>query len=159
LGVSLDEAKELIARYFKAYPLIQKWLDKAARDAVRNGYSATALGRKRYYNIPDESLKSTNEDEYRKQIASIERQGKNSPIQGANADMTKLALIYLRNTLKGWDARTVNTVHDEIVVEAREDQADEVKHLVEDAMVRAGQAILKDVPIVAEAAVADYWSK
>jgi DNA polymerase-1 len=159
LGVSLDEAKELIARYFKAYPLIQKWLDKAARDAVRNGYSATTLGRKRYYNIPDESLKATNEDEYRKQIASVERQGKNSPIQGSNADMTKLALIYLRNTLKSWDARTVNTVHDEIVVEAREDQAEEVKHLVEDAMVRAGQAILKDVPIVAEAAVADYWSK
>jgi DNA polymerase I len=159
LGVSLDEAKELIARYFKAYPLIQKWLDKAARDAVRTGYSATTLGRKRYYNLPPEELKRSNEDEYRKQIASIERQGKNSPIQGSNADMTKLALIYLRNTLKNWDARTVNTVHDEIVVEAREDQAEEVQHLVEEAMVRAGQVILKEVPIVAEAAVADYWSK
>ena len=159
LGVSLDEAKELISRYFKAYPLIQKWLDKAARDAVRTGYSATTLGRKRYYRLPDESLKRENEDEYRKQIASIERQGKNSPIQGSNADMTKLALIYLRNTLKGRDARTVNTVHDEIVVEAREDQAEEVKHLVEEAMVKAGEMILKEVPIVAEAAVADYWSK
>jgi DNA polymerase I-like protein with 3'-5' exonuclease and polymerase domains len=159
LGVSLDEAKELIARYFRAYPLIQRWLDKAARDAVRVGYSATTLGRKRYYNIPDESLKRTSEDDYRKQIASIERQGKNSPIQGSNADMTKLALIFLRSALKGWDARTVNTVHDEIVVEARQDQAEDVKHLVEDAMVRAGKEILKEVPIVAEAAVADYWSK
>lgn len=73
--------------------------------------------------------------------------------------MTKLALINLRAALKGWDARTVNTVHDEIVVEVREDQAEEVKHIVEHAMVSAGEAILKDVPIVAEAAVADYWSK
>jgi DNA polymerase I len=159
LSVSLDEAKELISRYFKAYPGVQKWLDKAAKDAVRVGYSATSLGRKRFYNLPDESLKRVSEDDYRKQIAAIERQGKNTPIQGSNADMTKLALIYLRDALKGWDARTVNTVHDEIVVEARVDQAEEVKHIVEREMVRAGNAILNNVPIVAEAALADYWSK
>jgi DNA polymerase I-like protein with 3'-5' exonuclease and polymerase domains len=159
LGVQLDEAKDLIAKYFKAYPGIQRWLDKAAKDAVRLGYSATPIGRKRFYNLPDESLKKFNEDEWRKQIAAIERQGKNSPIQGANADMTKLALINLRAALRGWDARTVNTVHDEIVVEAREDQAEEVKQIVEREMVAAGEAILHEVPIVADAAVADYWSK
>jgi DNA polymerase I-like protein with 3'-5' exonuclease and polymerase domains len=159
LGVTLDEAKELINRYFKAYPGIQRWLDKAGKDAVRLGYSATPLGRKRFYNMPDESLKRFNEDEWRRQIAAIERQGKNTPIQGSNADMTKLALINLRAALQGWDARTVNTVHDEIVVEARVDQAEEVKHIVEGAMIGAGQAILKDVPIVADASLADYWSK
>jgi hypothetical protein len=80
-------------------------------------------------------------------------------VHNCNADMTKLALINLRAALKGWDARTVNTVHDEIVVEVREDQAEEVKHIVEREMVAAGEAILKEVPIVAEAALADYWSK
>jgi hypothetical protein len=80
-------------------------------------------------------------------------------VHNCNADMTKLALINLRAALSGWDARTVNTVHDEIVVEAREDQAEEVKYLVEEAMLDAGKAILKEVPIVADAAVADYWSK
>ncbi len=159
LGVSLDEAKGLISRYFKAYPGVQQWLDKAAKDAVRLGYSVTTLGRKRFYNMPDDSLKRQNEDEWRKQIGAIERQGKNSPIQGSNADMTKLALIYIRAALKDWDARTVNTVHDEIVVEVRTDQAEEVKQIVEYEMVRAGEAILKEVPIVAEAALADYWSK
>ena len=159
LGVSLDEAKNLISKYFKAYPGIQRWLDKAAKDAVRLGYSVTPIGRKRFYNIPDESLKRYSEDDWRKQIAAIERQGKNSPIQGANSDMTKLALINLRAALQGWDARTVNTVHDEIVVEARIDQAEEVKHIVEREMVAAGQAILKEVPIVADASLADYWSK
>jgi hypothetical protein len=82
LGVQLDEAKELIAKYFKAYPGIQRWLDKAGKDAVRLGYSATPLGRKRFYNMPDESLKKFSEDDWRKQIAAIERQGKNTPIQG-----------------------------------------------------------------------------
>lgn len=90
LGVSLDEAKELISRYFKAYPNVQQWLDKAARDAVRNGYSVTMIGRKRFYNMPDESLKKINEDEWRKQIASIERQGKNSPIQGCVEGNTRI---------------------------------------------------------------------
>jgi hypothetical protein len=80
-------------------------------------------------------------------------------VHNCNADMTKLALIYLRTALKDWDARTVNTVHDEIVVEARADVAEEVQHIVEDCMVRAGQYILKIVPIVAEASLADYWSK
>jgi len=138
---------------------VQKWLDKAGKDAVRLGYSATSIGRKRFYNLPDENLKRTSEDDYRKQIAAIERQGKNTPIQGSNADMTKLALIYIRDALKDWDARTVNTVHDEIVVEARVDQAEEVMHIVEHEMVRAGNAILNNVPIVAEASLADYWSK
>jgi DNA polymerase-1 len=159
LGVSLDESKALISKYFAAYPGVQRWLDKAAKDSVRLGYSVTPLGRKRFYNMPDESLKRTNEDEWRKQISAIERQGKNSPIQGCNADMTKLALINLRTALRGWDARTVNTVHDEIVVEAREDQAEEVKHIVEKAMIEAGEALLKEVPIMADASIADYWSK
>lgn len=159
LGVSLDESKALISKYFAAYPGVQRWLDKAAKDSVRLGYSVTPLGRKRFYNMPDESLKRTNEDEWRKQISAIERQGKNSPIQGCNADMTKLALINLRSALRGWDARTVNTVHDEIVVEAREDVAEEVKHIVEKAMIGAGEALLKEVPIMADASIADYWSK
>ncbi|MDQ3703822.1 MAG: DNA polymerase [Chloroflexota bacterium] len=90
LGVTLDEAKELIARYFKAYPGVQQWLDKAARDAVRNGYSVTMLGRKRFYSMPDEGLKKINEDEWRKQIAAIERQGKNSPIQGCVSGDTRI---------------------------------------------------------------------
>jgi len=90
IGVSAEEGKDLVAKYFKAYPGIQKWLDKAAKDAVRLGYSATMLGRKRFYNLPDESLKRTSEDDYRKQIAAIERQGKNSPIQGCVVGDTRV---------------------------------------------------------------------
>jgi DNA polymerase I-like protein with 3'-5' exonuclease and polymerase domains len=153
LGVSTDEAKRLIDQYFKAYSGIQQWLDRAARDAVRKGYSITIMGRKRYYAPLDRD-----DPDYNKNRASIERQGKNSPIQGANADMTKLALIALTDMLPD-NARVVNTVHDEIVVEAPEDRAEEVCKLVEREMVKAGQRIISLVPIVADAKIGDYWSK
>lgn len=154
LGVSTEEAKALIDQYFKAYSGIGRWLDRAARDAVRKGYSVTMLGRKRFYPPLDSS-----DIEYNKKRASIERQGKNSPIQGANADMTKLALIGLHEVLQDYDARVVNTVHDEIVVEARAEQAEVVCKIVEREMVKAGEKIINLVPIVADAKIADYWSK
>jgi DNA polymerase-1 len=154
LGVSPEEARSLIEAYFKAYRGVQKWLETAARDGVRKGYSVTLLGRKRYYDVP-----KSDDPDYRMKIGSIERQAKNSPIQGGNADMTKIALVYIRDALRDYDARTVNTVHDEIVVEVRADQAEEVKHIVEAQMVRAGQQILRNVPVVADAGIGDYWKK
>jgi DNA polymerase family A/LAGLIDADG-like domain len=80
-------------------------------------------------------------------------------VHNCNADMTKIALVFLREKLRHYDARLVNTVHDEIVVEVREDQAEEVCKLVEEEMVLAGKEILKNVPILAEAKIGDYWSK
>ncbi len=154
LGVSPDEARALIETYFKAYRGVQKWLEGAARQGVTKGYTATLLGRKRYYDVPE-----TSDPDYRSKIASIERQAKNSPIQGGNADMTKIALVYLREALQGRDARVVNTVHDEIVVEAAEAIAEEVKDIVEFQMIRAGEQILRHVPVVADAAIGDYWKK
>jgi DNA polymerase I len=154
LGVSQDEAKSLIEKYFQAYTGIQQWLDKAARDAVRKGYSETTLGRRRFYDVP-----SRDDPEYRMKVGSIERQGKNTPIQGGNADMTKIALVYLRGALRGYQARVVNTVHDEIVVEVIAEQAEDVKRIVEHEMIRAGEQILQTVPVVADAAIGDYWKK
>ncbi|MGI8589298.1 MAG: DNA polymerase [Chloroflexia bacterium] len=155
IGVSQDEARALIDKYFQEYTGVQRWLDKAAREAVRKGYSETSLGRRRFYDVPTDR----DDPDYRRKIGSIERQGKNTPIQGSNADMTKIALVYLRDALQGYDARVVNTVHDEIVVEVIAEQAEEVKQIVEREMVRAGEQILKLVPVTADATISDYWSK
>ncbi len=151
---SVEESRELIDVYFKAFSGVQRWLEKAGKESVRYCYSPTPLGRKRYYKIPERD-----DPDYRKKVGDVERQGKNAPIQGCNADMTKMALVFLHEKLKGYDARVVNTVHDEIVVEVREDQAEIVCKIVQDEMIRAGQEILKIVPIVADAKIADYWSK
>jgi len=154
IGVEEEEARKLINKYFKAYSGVASWLEKAAGEAVEFGYSVTPSGRKRFYEVPP-----PDDPEYRQKIGSIQRQGKNTPIQGANADMTKYALVFIYEALKEFDARLVNTVHDEIVVEARADQAEEVKKIVEKEMIRAAELIVTNVPILADAILADTWSK
>jgi DNA polymerase I len=154
IGVEKGEAEKLIEQYFKAYPKVANWLIYAAHDANRYGYSKTPLGRKRYFQLPLPS-----DPEYKTKVSSIERQGKNTPIQGANADMTKIALRFIFDKLQNYTARIVNTVHDEIVVEVIAEQADEVTRIVADEMRRAGRVFIRDVPIEVGVVTADTWSK
>ncbi|MDP2735704.1 MAG: DNA polymerase A family protein, partial [bacterium] len=154
LGVSEDEALKLLQKYFSRYGKVRDWLNQASKEAVRLGYSRTLGGRKRYYpkiNPGDPGAE--------RQISYIERQGKNTPIQGASADMTKYALVYIRERLRkeGLDATPIHTVHDEIVVEARADQAKKTAKLLEEEMMRAGERFLKKVPVKVDAVVSDIW--
>lgn len=154
LEVSVDEAKVLLNKYFRTYGKVRRWLDSAARDAIRKGYSTTLAGRKRWYTLPDKS-----DPDYERQISHFERQGKNTPIQGSSADMTKYALVYVYDKIreKGYNSFPVHTVHDEIVLEVQEDQAEEVRDMVEREMVRAGKQLLKKVPVKVDAVVSDVW--
>lgn len=154
LGVEADEAKKLIGQYFNAYSGVRDWLEKAAKDAFDKGYSLTPSGRKRFFEKPRH-----NDKDYNSKKAAIERQGKNTPIQGANADITKYALIFLYETMKKYDAKLVNTVHDEITVEAPADKAEEVQKVLEGEMQRAGAEVVKLVPMKVDGEVADYWTK
>jgi DNA polymerase-1 len=81
IGVSAEEGKELVARYFKAYPGIQKWLDKAAKDAVRLGYSATMIGRKRFYILTPTKASSAISEDTTASRSRHRAPGKNSPSQ------------------------------------------------------------------------------
>jgi len=154
IGCSVDEGKKLLEQYFSSYRGVKQWLDHVAKEAVAKGYSLTLGGRKRWYNIPDQA-----DPMYEKLIANIERQGKNTPIQGSSADITKYALVFLSKKIKelGVDASIIHTVHDEIVVEIREDQANDWAKIQSDEMVRAGQTLLKRVPVAADAGVSDVW--
>ncbi len=154
LGISEYEANHLIEGYFKTFSQVRLWLEKAAQDAVEKGYSTTLLGRKRYFQIPD-SL----DPDFKRKISLIRRQGKNSPIQGSNADMIKLALVELHEQLQSYDACIINCVHDEIVVQAAEEQAEAVREVVEQAMVKAGEYFIKSVPVKVEAKIGDRWQK
>ena len=154
LGVSEDAAKQLLQKYFKKYSRVAAWLEKVAKEAVRVGYSTTLGGRKRYY-----QKANPGEPGWERQVAYIERQGKNTPIQGTSADMIKLALIYVRDRIRreGLDATPIHTVHDEIVVEAREDQAKRTVKILGEEMKRAGERFLKEVPVKVDAVVSDVW--
>lgn len=154
LGVSEGEAKALLQKYFKQYHGVKEWLDKMAKESVRFGYSTTLGGRKRYY-----QRINPGDPGYERQAAHIERQGKNTPIQGASADMIKKALVYVHKRFrkKRLDATPIHTVHDEIVVEARKDQAKETAKILGKEMKRAGEIFLKIVPVKVDVTISDIW--
>ncbi len=153
LEISEDEAKELLDKYFQSYPLVKRYLDKSAEEAIQKGYSMTIGGRRRYYEIDDKKDSKT--------IASIARQAKNAPIQGTNADMTKLALIWIRDKIKEkkLNAMLVNTVHDEIVLECDEQIAEEVADITRNCMVKAGEYYLTKLPVEVEYSISECWEK
>jgi len=154
IGISSDEAKKLLDKYFSIYAGVKKWLDKAARTAVQKGYAETILGRKRWFVLPDKA-----DPNYIREIGSIERAAKNHPIQGTSADMTKLALVFIQERFEkeGIKGGIVHTVHDEIVSEVVEEQAEFAAKIQQEEMERAGKTFLREVPVVAEVTVSDVW--
>lgn len=154
LEVSPDEGKDYMDKYFASYPSVQKFLDKLAKDAVRLGWSSTPAGRKRWYKKPDKT-----DPDYKRKISSIQRQAKNHPIQGTNADAVKIALVFVSDRMKkdGIDGGITHTVHDEIVCEVREDQAEDFAKILSDEMVRAAQLYIKNVPVRSDPFVGDVW--
>lgn len=156
INVSVDESKELLNIYFNTYRGVKAWLDKTGRDALKFGFSTTLGGRKRWYETP-----AADHPDYQKLAGSIERQGKNTPIQGTSADITKYALIYVAERIKkeGWDAYLIHTVHDEIVAEAKTDIAEAVAKAIDEEMVRAAEKLLKNVSVKVDVHVSDCWEK
>lgn len=154
IGKTEDEAQVILDKYFETYPAIKGYLDSGSRQAISRGFSTTMLGRKRYYDLKkaakDRSVKS-----------AIGRRGKNTPIQGTNGDMVKLALVMVDRSLKasGLDAIIVNTVHDEIVVECAEDVAEEAAKILHDEMVAAGERFITVCPVEIDYTIKDHWSK
>jgi DNA polymerase-1 len=90
---------------------------------------------------------------------AMRREAMNYPIQGASADIAKLALGNVREELEGLDARLINCVHDEFVVECAQEVSGEVSERTRAAMIRAGEEILNKVPVDVEVAVSREWRK
>ena len=88
-----------------------------------------------------------------------QRNGKNAPIQGTSADILKRALRLLKDELRDTSARIVNIIHDEIVVEVDEREANDIAQKVERTMCVAAEEYLKTVPVKVESQVASEWAK
>ncbi|MBE6701777.1 MAG: DNA polymerase I [Ruminococcaceae bacterium] len=128
LHVSMKEAKDYINGYFATYPMVKNWLDSAVKEGYEKGYVTTLWGRRRY--IPE--LTGT-----KKQLRSFgERVAKNSPIQGTAADLIKLAMVKTEKRLisEGLESRLILQVHDELIIEAPEKEADYVAKLLKEEM-------------------------
>jgi DNA polymerase I-like protein with 3'-5' exonuclease and polymerase domains len=154
LNITEMEAKQLITAYFKAYKGVKRFLDKAGKDAVRNRYSTTVSGRRRYYNMPPYDHPDRNKIQ-----RSVERKGKNAGIQGANADTIKESMILLVERLKPYDARLILTVHDEVVVEAHDSQREEVAEVVSQCLVDGFGRYFSTIPMKSDTLVGPCWLK
>ena len=131
LSISRKEASEYIKKYFETYPGVKKFLDSTVESAKELGYVTTLYGRRR----PIPELKSGNF----MQRSFGERAAMNSAIQGTAADIMKIAMIKVYKKLKeeNMSSRILLQVHDEILIETKNDEAEKVKAIVKDAMMSA----------------------
>ncbi len=152
--VSKEEGADYMNKYFAAYPSVRTFLERTANEAVLRGWSTTPAGRKRWYKKPDPT-----DPDYKKRIAQIQREAKNHPIQGTNADVIKYALVFINERMKkeGVEGAITHTVHDEVVTEVRSDQAEQWAKCQQEEMVRAGELLIKKVPVVSDPVVSDVW--
>jgi DNA polymerase-1 len=149
LNIDAEQAEKFIQAYFRAYPRVKDTLQRLGIQAVRRHYSETLSGRKRYYR-PADGFSAQK---------SLERKGRNTPIQGTCGDILKKAVHYLMEALGPYDARIINLVHDEIVIEVVEHQATAVKEIVTTQMVRACKDFLKTIPVEVDLVIDQVWRK
>ena len=137
LSITRAEAKDYINNYFRTYPKVKEFLDRQIREAKELGYTRTLFGRIR----PVPELKSSNF----MQRAFGERVAMNAPIQGTAADIMKIAMVQVHRALKeeGLDARIVLQIHDELLVEASEKDADRTIELLRETMKKAADLKVK----------------
>ncbi len=148
LHISPKEAAEFIEKYFEIYPEIKAYLDETINLAKNKGYTETILKRRRY--IPE--LLSSN---YNLQKFG-ERTAMNAPIQGSAADVIKIAMINVHQTLKDLNLKSkmVAQVHDELIIDTTSDEIEIVTKVLKETMEKA---VVLDVLLEVDVEVGDTW--
>lgn len=197
LRITLERAKDILERFWLAYPEMKKAMNRYAAIANKVGYSNTVLGRRRYYTDIVDRIKWTycekspsvlevrakeiglewlfekdgmvtyeNIEKFREAIMKkykndIGRQAGNHHVQGTSADMTKLAAINIWKEFKKQqlDANIVCLIHDEILVECKEEVAEVCRSIVETKMKDAMGFFCPNIPAAVEGKVSSVWSK
>lgn len=149
LGISFREAQEFIDSYFEQFPTIHQFMNKCIKDAGKNGYSETLLGRRRY--LPDIN------SEQRRIREAAERTAINTPVQGTAADIIKIAMVNIQKEINDAfkDAQMILQVHDELVFEVTEKDVDKFSKWVAEKM---SSAYKLDVPIKVDTGSGNNWS-
>jgi DNA polymerase-1 len=149
-GLSQNEAENTMRRYFATYRKLDAYLRDSANRVTHDRMARTASGR---------LLRLRFDETDRQAVGAARRYGVNMPIQGTSADILKLALIKLHDSLRGTTAKLVNIVHDEIVVECDESSYQETSMALGKSMGQAGAEFLSQVPVKMEIRVSDAWAK
>ncbi|MER3426344.1 MAG: hypothetical protein C4299_04190 [Thermoleophilia bacterium] len=148
-----EEAERFINAYFARYPKVRDYLEGLKRQAAEQGYVETLLGRRRYF--PE--LAPGAQTSFNQRRAS-ERMAVNAPIQGSAADIIKIAMCRLHSALKARRLRTrlILQVHDELVLEAPDEEVEEVKPLIVEIMENAYPL---DPPLKVDVKVGQNWEE
>lgn len=148
LDVPRKEAQRYIDGFFATYQPVRAWLDRTIEEALERGYVTTLLGRRRY--IPELASNNVMIKQAGMRIAA------NTPLQGSAADICKLAMLQLDRRLReeGRRARLVLQVHDELVLEAPEDEVEPVARAAREVMERATPL---SVPLAVDVGVGPSW--
>ena len=148
LGVTVAEAKEYMEAYFARFPGVKRYMEAVVEQARADGYVETLWHRRRA--LPEIKASNFNTRSFGERVAL------NMPIQGTAADIIKLAMVRVHRRLKGENlaARLIMQVHDELIVECPEDEAERVKALLTEEMEGAAEL---SVPLTAEAHSGKNW--
>jgi DNA polymerase-1 len=148
LGISVEEARGLMAEYFARFGGIRDYLRETVDRARATGYTETMMGRRRY--LPDLS------SDVRQRREMAERMALNAPIQGSAADLMKVAMVAAHDALErsGLHSRLLLQVHDELVLELGPGEQTQVEALVREAM---GSAAALSVPLEVSIGVGPTW--
>jgi DNA polymerase I len=154
LGIPQDEAGAYIRTYFERFPGIRDYMDRTKAYVREHGHVRTLFGRR--IHVPDIRAKSMGQRQF------AERAAINAPIQGAAADIIRRAMVRMPGALKaeGLKARMLLQVHDELVFEAPEAEADAVRTLAAQVMEHAAEpAVSLSVPLTVDARAAANWDE
>jgi DNA polymerase-1 len=150
IGVDRKQSQAYVDRYFARYPGVLEYMERTRAQAAEQGFVETIFGRRLY--LPDINAKN---QALRK---GAERMAINAPMQGTAADIIKRAMVAVNGWLdtSGLDARVILQVHDELVLEVREDLVDQISKEIRVHM--SGAAEL-DVPLLVEVGVGNNWDE
>ena len=177
LQIPLEEGEELVNSFFAGFPDLNTFFKTQRKFALDNGYIRTNNITNRIRWIPEwapyQTLKAKPYEELTKFERSkkarlrgrIERKAQNTPIQGTAGDMTKTALILIRDKLLSLNIiptinaciKIVNVVHDEIILEATEEMAETAAKILKESMEKAAKYYLKYLEIPAQPEIGPHW--
>lgn len=187
-GIPIEEARSLFEDYDEKFPKLAKFL-KDCRELGKKGFTTTPSGRRRFYQLPNiatllqkvrgaekaqgnewedyvETWGTNDSYEIAKKIftakaASIEREAMNHPIQGCNADATKLSTIMAGPRLEelSSECKIIMWVHDEIVLTAPEHLAEQAADILRECMIEAAESLLKKTPVDVSVTIGKCWGK
>ena len=148
IEVSVAEADKYIKNYFANYPKVKEFMDSTVDNAVKNGFVTTMFGRRRY--ITELSATNKNVQAFGKRAAM------NAPIQGTAADIIKIAMVkvYQRLKVEKLDAHLILQVHDELIIEAAEKDAERAAAVLSEEM---NNAVKLAVPLTADVGKGHSW--